>query len=153
MRAKRIPVPRFSKRHVARRLHVLLGSWRVEGQFVGGEEPLNERGRVTFRWLEKDALLLMRSRMTVAPRSLAVMGADDTTNAFTILYSDERPVVRRYEMSLTSRRWTQTRREQGFQQRFIGRISENRRKIRATWEKSVDGRRWVKDFELTYTRM
>lgn len=130
---------------------MLLGTWKVAGHFVGGDEVLEERGTVTFRWLEKDALLVMRSRMKVAPQSISAIGADDGANNFTILYSDERNVMRRMEMTLTSRRWTWIRRQRGFMQRFTGRISENKRKILATLEKSADGRRWIKDFELTYT--
>jgi hypothetical protein len=90
--------------------------------------------------------------MTVAPASTAVIGADDTQNAFTMLYSDERGVVRRYEMELTARRWTLLRRAPGFSQRFTGRLAANGRSIRATWEKSADGRRWMRDFILTYTK-
>ena len=146
------PTPHLSHRHIARRLRVLLGTWKIEGRFVGGEEPLEERGTVTFRWLEKDALLIMRSRMKVAPKSVGVIGADDTMNAFTLLYSDDRPVVRRYEMTLTARSWNYSRRQLGFHQRSIGRISANGREIRLRWEKSADGRRWVKDFDLIYTK-
>ena len=146
------PTPHFSKRHITRRLRVLLGTWKVAGRFVGGDEVLEERGTVTFRWLEKDALLVMRTRMKVAPRSISAIGADDGANNFTILYSDERKVVRRMEMTLTSRRWTWMRRQRGFMQRFIGRISANGRRIVATADKSADGRRWIRDFDLVYTR-
>jgi len=90
--------------------------------------------------------------MTGAPASNSVIGADDTHNAFTMLYSDERGVVRRFEMKLTARRWTLLRRAPGFFQRFIGLLAPNARSIRATWEKSADGRRWMRDFHLTYTK-
>jgi hypothetical protein len=146
------PTPHFSKRHITHRLRVLLGNWKVAGHYVGGDEVLKERGTVTFRWLEKDALLLMRSRMRVAPRSIAAIGADDGANNFTILYSDERNVVRRMEMTLTARRWTWIRRQRGFMQRFTGRISTNGRRILATIEKSADGRRWIRDFDLVYAK-
>src|SRR6185369_40112 len=146
------PTPHFSKRHITRRLRMLVGTWRVQGRFVGGDEVLEERGAVTFRWLEKDALLIMRSHMTVAPKSIAALGADDGANDFTMLYADARGVVRRMEMTLTASRWTWIRRQRGFMQRFTGRISANKRQIRATLEKSANGRRWMKDFELTYTK-
>jgi hypothetical protein len=150
--AKSSPSPDLSRRQSARRMRVLIGTWKIEGRFVGGPEPMDERGTVTFRWLEKDALLIMRSRMKVAPRSMSVMGADDTKNAFTMIYSDARRVGRIYAMTLSSRRWTYSRREPGFHQRSIGRISTNKRKIHLSWEKSSDGRRWIKDFDLTYTK-
>jgi hypothetical protein len=72
--------------------------------------------------------------MTVAPELTAVLGADDTHNEFVMLYSDQRSVVRRFEMTLTANRWTMLRRAPGFHQRFIGRIAPNGRCIKATWE-------------------
>jgi len=145
------PKPNLSQQHVARSLRVLLGTWKVEGQYVGGDEPLSERGTVTFRWLQKDALMIMSSRTKVAPKSVSIIGADDTAKTFTLLYSDERPVVRRYEMTLTAREWTLHRRERGFHQRALGRIAADKRTIHLSWETSIDGRRWIKDFNLVYT--
>ena len=147
-----IPKPRFSRRHLPHRLRRLIGTWRVEGRFVGGTTVQDVSGTAAFRWLVKDALIVVRTRMKVAPESIAVIGADDTHNAFTMLYSDERGVVRRYEMELTARRWTMLRRAPGFSQRFTGRLAPNGRSIRGTWEKSADGRRWMRDFSLTYTK-
>jgi hypothetical protein len=69
-----------------------------------------------------------------------------------MVYSDARGVVRRYEMTLDANRWTLRRRQRGFQQRFIGRLSRNGRAIHATWEKSANGRKWMKDFDLVYTK-
>ena len=151
--AKSIPTPNLAKRRFTQRLRGLVGTWKLEGRFVGGEKPLDENGRVSFRWLVKDQLLVLRSRTSVAPHSVSIIGADDVFKAFTVLYSDVRPVVRRYEMTLTRRRWTLERREPGFHQRFVGRISSNGRRISATWEKSADGRRWMKDFDLVYTKV
>jgi len=147
-----IPVPRVSHRHLPHRLRKLIGTWAVEGRFVGGAEEQPVRGTVTFRWLVKDALVVARTRTSVAPASTAVLGADDTQNSFTMLYSDIRGEVRRYEMTMTARNWTLLRRAPGFSQRFTGRFAPNGRSIRATWEKSADGRRWLVDFHLTYTK-
>jgi hypothetical protein len=146
------PKPRLSRRHLPHRLRRLIGTWTVEGRFVGGTEVQYVRGTATFRWLVEDALVVVRTCMTVAPELTAVVGADDTHNAFTMLYSDERGVVRRYEMTLTAHRWMLRRRAAGFSQRFIGRLAANGRSIRATWEKSADGRRWLRDFRLTYIK-
>ena len=82
------PKPRFSHRHLPHRLRRLIGTWAVAGRFVGGPEVIAVRGTTTFRWLVKDALVVMRTRMKLAPASTAVLGADDTHNAFTMLYSD-----------------------------------------------------------------
>jgi len=147
-----LPKPHFSRRHLAHRLRRLIGTWRVAGRFVGGSEVQDVAGTAAFRWIVKDALVIVRTRMTLAPASTAIIGADDTHNAFTMLYSDERGVVRRFEMKLTTRRWTMLRRAPGFSQRFTGRLAPNGRRIRATWEKSADGRKWLRDFDLTYTK-
>jgi hypothetical protein len=149
---KSTPTPRFSQRHIARRLRVLRGTWRVDGRFVGGDKPMDEHGTVTFRWLEKDALIVMRSSMKVQPKAVSVIGADDSFNTFTLLHSDERQVVRRCEMTLSARLWTWTRRAPGFHQRFIARISANGRRMDAKVEKSVNGRKWLRDFDLVYTK-
>ena len=150
--SKNAPKPHFSRRHLPHRLRPLIGTWKVEGRFVGGDDVLPVNGTVTFTWLVKDALVVMRTRMKVAPASVAVLGADDNQNSFTMLYSDTRGVVRRFEMSLTARRWTMIRRQRGFSQRFVARISANGRSMRTVWEKSPDGRRWIRDFELVYTK-
>lgn len=147
-----VPKPHFSRRHLPRRLRRLIGTWNLEGRFVGGDEIIPVKGTVTFRWLAKDALVVMRTRMKVAPASVAVLGADDNQNSFTMLYSDERGVVRRFEMTLTARRWTMIRRQRGFSQRFVARIAPNGRSMNATWDKSADGRRWMRDFELVYSK-
>ena len=146
------PKPHFSRRHLPHRFRRLIGTWKIEGRFVGGDEVLPVKGTVTFRWLVKDALVVMRTRMKVAPASVAVLGADDNQNSFTMLYSDDRGVVRRMEMTLTASRWTLIRRQPGFWQRSVARIASNGRSMNVTWEKSADGRRWVKDFELKYTK-
>jgi hypothetical protein len=63
-----LPKPHFARRHLPYRLRRLIGTWTVEGHFVGGTEGRRVRGSVTFRWLVKDALVVTRTRMTVAPR-------------------------------------------------------------------------------------
>ncbi len=75
-----MPKPHFSRRHLPARLRRLIGTWTVEGQFVGGEKIMDVRGTATFRWLAKDALVVQHIRMSVAPESTAVLGADDTHN-------------------------------------------------------------------------
>jgi hypothetical protein len=146
------PQPRLSHRNLPHRFRPFIGAWKVEGRFVGGDEILPVTGTVTFRWLVKDALVVMRTRTKVAPPSVAILGADDDMKSFTMLYSDVRGVVRILEMTLTARRWTLVRREPGFWQRSIARIAANGRSMKVTWEKSTDGRRWMNDFELTYTK-
>jgi hypothetical protein len=145
--------PWLSNRHLPNRLKVLLGTWRIEGMFVGaGAPPTPIAGTTTIRWLVKDALVLMRTRLGApAPASVSVLGADDKNNRYQMLYSDTRGVVRHYAMTLTARRWTLFRKAPGFWQRFNGRISADGRTIRSTWDASPDGRRWTRDLNLVYT--
>lgn len=146
--------PWLSNRHLPNRMKVLVGTWRVEGMFVGvGAPPTPISGTTTIRWLVKNALVLMRTRIRGgAPTNTSVLGADDKNNRFIMQYSDDRGVVRHYEMRLTARRWTLFRKARGFWQRFNGRISADRRTIRCTWDASPDGRRWTRDLNLVYTK-
>jgi hypothetical protein len=102
----------------------------------------------------KNELVLMRSRFSKGgpPTSIGVIGGDYSTKTFRMLYSDERGVGRHYAMQLSRTRWKLTRHELGFVQRFIGRLSKNRREIRGAWEKSGDGRAWQHDFALVYRK-
>lgn len=142
--------PTVSHRRLPRRLRKLIGSWALEGSMPAYDHPI--RGSSTIKWLVKDALLGIRTTARGMPPSDSVIGADDVNNNFTMLYSDGRPVVRRYEMTLTGRRWTLLRRAPGFSQRFVGYFSKDHRRITARWEKSADGRRWELDLRLVYTK-
>lgn len=143
--------PRLSRQRPAGRLAILLGAWAVEVILAGPDAP-RLRGTASFRWLAKDAVMVMRSRVCGGPpTSLSAIGADDSNNSYCMLYSDERGVVRHYDM-LTRRAWTLKRRAPGFSQRFVGRFARDRRSIRGAWEKLPDGRRWQHAFELVYTK-
>lgn len=143
--------PRLPKRRLADRYELLLGAWNVEVQFPGVKRALS--GSALFRRLGHGPFLEMRSRVHGGPpSSVSVIGADDAEKTFCMLYSDDRGVARRYEMTLSRRQWTLTRRSSGFSQRFVGRFSVDLRSIEGAWEKSPDGKRWEHDFKVTYRR-
>jgi hypothetical protein len=72
--------PKLPKKPTGRSLAVLLGDWTVEIVLPEGEKSL--KGTASFRWLAKDRLLTMKSRVKNGPpTSLAVIGADDTSQA------------------------------------------------------------------------
>lgn len=144
------PAPSASHRAFARRLTKLLGTWTVEGGQPVFDPPV--RGTSTIKWLVKGGLVEVRTRVKGIPASVSIIGVDDVNDTFTMLYADDRPVLRRYEMTLTARRWTISRRAPGFSQRFIANISANGQKITGRWEKSADARRWELDFHLVYTK-
>jgi hypothetical protein len=128
--------PRIPRQPLGRRLSVFPGTWKA-----------------SFRWLAKEALVVMRSRVGGGPpASISTIGGDDATKSYCMLYSDERGVARHYAMTLTSRVWQLTRHAPGFSQRFVGRFSADRCTIRGAWKKSPDGVRWEHDFAITYTK-
>ena len=149
--------PSLASRHPAKDLRRLAGSWALQVFFPGVFEPLH--GTVTFRWLQKNALMVMRSSVRGAqrgkagpPTSTSVLGADDVHNSYTMLYSDERGVTREYAMKLTRATWTLERKAPRFSQRFTGRFASNGRMIQGWWEKSTDGRRWKHDLLMVYKK-
>lgn len=143
------------------RLDRFVGEWELEvpldGQTIRG-------GRETFEWLEDGAFLVHRSEtgelsgaptewVENAPRSaVRIIGVDDTSEQFTMLYADSRDVFRVYQMSLSEGVWKLWRDAPEFSQRFTGTFDDGD-VIEGTWEHSGDGVDWEVDFDLTYTRV
>lgn len=134
-------------------LQPLVGVWRSEirwseetHKLVGG--PALVRGRVDFEWLEDGHFLIQR----MADAARWVIGRDDTSKLFGVLYADSRGVSRVYAMSLRNGVWKMWREARGFHQRFTGRFSGDRRTITASWKRSVSGTSWHHDFDVTYTK-
>ena len=83
----------------------------------------------------------------------AVIGVDDESGEFSMLYGDARGVHRVYRMTLAGDTWTIWRETPGMQQRYVGRFSDDGATIRGGWHSSQDGSTWVPDFELDYRRI
>jgi hypothetical protein len=134
------------------RLSAFVGEWQWEAS-VGGQ-PIG-RGRTLFEWLEGGAFLLEHSDAEQAefPSGSSIIGGDDSTETYCMLYFDSRSVSRIYQMSLSDGVWKLWRGAAGFSQRFTGTFSEDGRTIRGGWEKSTDGSQWELDFDLTYTKV
>ena len=81
-----------------------------------------------------------------------MIGRDDTSGKYSALYADSRGVSRIYEMSFDKGVWKMWRKAPGFHQRFTGKLSRDKRKIVACWEKSKNGSNWQLDFDVTYTK-
>ena len=56
-------------------------------------------------------------------------------------------------MSVTDGVWKVWRDAPGFNQRYIGKISEDGRSITGRWEFSEDGKSWKVDFDLNYEKV
>ena len=143
------------------RLGVFVGEWILEVRFPGHEQAPGEgpRARSRFEWALDGQFLLQRTEVPVpaAPDSLAIIGVDPQTGAYTQHYYDSRGVARLYAMSLAGRAWTLTRESADFspldfRQRFTGTFSPDGNTISGAWEKDLDGAGWEHDFALTYRR-
>jgi hypothetical protein len=143
------------------RLDVFVGEWILEARFPGDEQGPGEgpRAHSRFEWDLDGRFLLQRTKAPVpeAPDSLAVIGVDPETGAYTQHYYDSRGVARLYAMSLADGVWTLTRESADFspldfRQRFTGTFSPDGNTISGAWEKSFDEAGWEHDFALTYRR-
>lgn len=144
------------------RLDRFVGEWE-------SEVPLDEQtiggGGVTFDWLEDGSFLVQRTEVgdlsnaptewvERAPRStVSIIGLDDTSEQFTMLYADSRDVFRVYQMSLSDGVWELWRDASEFSQRFTGTFHNDGDTIEGTWERSDDGIKWEVDFDQVYTRV
>ncbi|GLW61923.1 hypothetical protein Arub01_01670 [Actinomadura rubrobrunea] len=145
------------------RLEPLVGSWtirlHVEGLGAGCA------ARTEFTWQDGGAYLRQYSDIPEIPAAApqgwrdnspfpttALIGLDDATGEFAMLYADARGVHRVYRMTFADGVWRIWRDAPGFHQRFTGTLSPDGAAIDARWEVSADGTAWDLDFALTYTR-
>jgi hypothetical protein len=139
-------------------LQVLSGLWQAEirwspetHKLVGG--PATVRTSSRFEWTEDGAFLVQRQGGAEGPpQARWLMGRDETSGEYGVLYSDARGVSRVYRMTFEDRVWRIWRNATGFHQRFEGRVSIDGQTIDARWEKSADGKTWEHDFDLKYVK-
>jgi hypothetical protein len=81
-----------------------------------------------------------------------IIGRDESTETYCILYYDSRGVSRVYQMSLSDGVWKMWREVPDFSQRFTGTFGDNGQTITGRWESSSDGAHWEHDFDLTYKK-
>ena len=130
---------------------VLVGEWTLtlsDAFFL--EPPGTEvHGSATVEWFN-DAFLLVRSTLD-GELSLAI-GRSDANDAYWVLYHDDRGVCRLFAMTWDAGRWTMSREDPDFHQRFVADVEPDR--ISGRWEASEDeGRTWRKDFDLVFERV
>jgi hypothetical protein len=149
--------PTFQPNPALKALEVLAGDWEMElsnAAFLPSRSA-TVKGRVSFEWLQDGAYLLLRmgDKPPSPPQALWLIGRDEATPDYTVLYYDARRVSRRYAMSFADGVWKMWRQAPGFSQRYEGTLSRDRQTISARWEKSFDGNHWEHDFDVTYTRI
>jgi hypothetical protein len=136
-----------------RNLSGFIGHWDADLVFPA-DPPGKLSGKVVFDWMDNGAFLVMRSETEGdgPPKALAVIGCDDSSGAYSMLYYDARGVSRIYAMTYADGAWSLDGKPRQFFQRFRGRIDEDSRHIRGSWEKSQDGQCWQHDFSVTYRK-
>lgn len=128
--------------------HQLIGEWEMSSPIFEGKT-----GTAVFEWSEAGSYVCMRSRPPEpAPASLWLIGADESSEDCTALYSDDRGISRVYVTRLASGLWTLERHGAPFSQRFEGRIDAGASRIDGAWYTAASDGAWVKDFDLAYTR-
>lgn len=110
-------------------------------------------GPLSFYWVEHGAFLVMRmgDKPPAAPQALWLVGRDDSSPDYRVLYYDARSVSRVYQMSFADGLWKMWRESPGFSQRFEARLVDGNT-IKGAWEKSTDGLRWEHDFDVLFAR-
>lgn len=134
-------------------LSILVGEWNTVGTHRLLPDTLH--GHTSFAWLAGGAFLIMYSEIEEPgmPSGIAIFGSDDATEAYFMLYFDERGVSRTYEATLRDNIWKLWRTAPGFSPRFTGTVGDNGDTIIGVWELSEDSSIWKRDLELTYTRV
>jgi hypothetical protein len=138
-------------------LDVLVGPWRTTMRNAWFLQPADREvgGRATVEWLH-DALVAFRWTMgddvgKATSDMVLVLGHNDSHDAYTALYHDERGVCRVYAMTFDGSHWTLLREDPDMFQRFVADIEPDR--IAGRWEASDDqGATWRKDFDLIFER-
>ena len=109
-------------------------------------------------WLEGDGDQVFGGTAPAQPEETGdpamhfVFGRSDARDRCIALSHDQRGVLRVFDLSLDGDTWTLHRGDPDFHQRLIGRVEGNR--IVAHPDMSEDqGATWVKDFDMTFTRV
>jgi hypothetical protein len=85
--------------------NALVGEWKTVGTHPGLPDT-TLHGHTSFAWLEGGAFLIMHSEIDEPeiPSGIAIIGSDDATDEFFMLYFDERGVSRKYRSLLSTSR-------------------------------------------------
>jgi len=144
-------------------LDALVGEWTMHPSIAGHPTGL---GRTVFEWSPDGSFLLQRAESAPSDIEIpdewvanspfpthAVMGVDEESHEFSMLYGDARGVHRVYRMTLEGGTWTVWREAPGLHQRYVGRLGDHGATITGGWESSTDGSAWAPDFALDYRKI
>lgn len=138
-------------------LEKFIGEWKIEISYIRMSKNPRAKvyGKGSFRWKETDPFLLCHTEIAgpIFPVSDAVIGFDEITGEYGMLYSDSRGVSRIYRMTFEKDHWILWRVAPGFSQRFNGWFSDDGNTINAKWEISTDNMNWEDDLAMVYSRV
>lgn len=131
----------------------LIGEWKT----VGTHPYVTDKilyGYASFKWIEGGAFMIWHSGIDEAnfPTGVAILGSDDATGEFFMLYFDERKVSRKYNVSAKDNIIKWWRDAPGFSQRYTWTFADNDTII-GKGELCKDGRTWEGDLEQTFSRI
>jgi hypothetical protein len=133
----------------------LIGAWEMEltnASFLPDLKTII-KGTASFEWFERGDFFILRQGIKKENTwATWLIGHDEDSPHYTILYLDDKRSSRVYEMSFKNGIWKIWRNSPGFIQRFTGKISKDKKMIEGYWEKSTDGKTWNRDFDLTYKK-
>ena len=144
-----------------REFDVLIGRWHGTGE-IPLDPPLRVEVEATVERLGE--LLVFRSGGDAAvPDSISIIGGRPAGEPQPMHYFDARGVKRTFLTALDDRTWSILRSPDedwngpdgpGFNQRFIGELSEDGSRIEGRWERGMGdaGDEWQIDFPLSYER-
>jgi hypothetical protein len=135
------------------KLEGLVGEWKMTmtGAWFLESPDIRAEGSATIEWLG-EAFLEVRASFGMDHGTWHwIIGRSDAREQLVLLYHDERGVLRVFDMTFGDSRWTLTREDPDFHQRFIATVGRGR--IDGRWEASEDaGTNWHKDFDLIFER-
>jgi hypothetical protein len=135
-------------------LDILIGEWNTTGShpyFPG----TTFHGKTSFKRIEGGAFIMMSSHTdeNEIPDGMAIIGSDDSTEEFFMLYFDERNVSRKYDLSATGKTITWWRNAADFKQKNTLIISADGNSIEGKGQMCREGKEWEDDLSLNYTRI
>jgi hypothetical protein len=141
---------------------LLIGEWRGEGE-VPAEPPMKVSVEAKVERMGEFIVFHSTGEPAGVPDSVSIIGGAPDGEPQPMHYFDARGVERLFLMALEGSTWKVWRAPgedwngangPGFNQRFIGEISADRKKIEGRWERGIGdaGDEWEIDFPLTYFR-
>lgn len=111
----------------------------------------------TFKWAEQGNVFVhaqgIKKNSADNVWATWLIGRDQDFSDYSVLYYDNRNVTRVYNMSFDNNVLKIWRNSPNFSQRFEAVLSKDKNTISGSWKKSVDGKKWNHDFDITYTRV